>query len=183
MSDNNFIKASDASLVPEKVVSTYGNDGSKHTSFVYSLESWATLNLFSIFSVVAFILTFIPIASVIFFFFYLLRIHVRPLPNSHNLFGALASLYLLIDYHNGWVMSRLIGCFFSHQYQYLILYANLALLFTHTILLFLGTTILGSTRSRVASMIAVLVLFIISFFISKGLIDSHFFTFIVKSIE
>lgn len=183
MSDNNFIKASDATLVPEKVVSTYGNDGSKHTSFVYSLESWATLNLFSIFAVIAFMLTFIPVASAIFLLFYLLRIHVRPLPNSHNLFGALASLYLLIDYHNGWVMSSLIGCFFSHQYQYLMLYANLALFFTNTILLFLGTTILGDSKSKIASILAVFILFIISFFISKGLIDNHFFIFIIKSIK
>lgn len=183
MSENNFIKSSDSNLVPEKVITSYGNDGSKHTSFVYSLETWATFNLFSIFAILAFMLTLIPIVSAIFLIFLLLRIDAKPLPNSHNFFGGLAALYLLIDYHNGWLISRLIGCFFSYQYQYWMLYGNLALLFTHTFLFFLGDNIVAITKTKVGSILIIILLVILSLITSRILIDNNFISFIVKSIE
>ena len=184
MSNNNdFIKNSDSSLVPEKVITTYGNDGSKHTSFVYSLESWATFNLFSIFAITAFMLTLIPIVSAIFLLFLLLRIDVRPLPNSHNLFGGIASLYLLIDYHNGWFVSELLGCFFSNQHQYWILYGNLALLFIHVFLFIFGNTLITLIKNKTWFFFIIFVLLVLSLLVSRILIDNNFISFIVKSIE
>lgn len=183
MKDNNFIKQTDSSLVPERVVTTYGNDGSKHTSFVYSLETWATFNLFNIFVYVGFILFLIPVISGIFLLFFILYINAKPLPNSHNFFGGISSFYLLIDYHNGWLISSLIGCFFSYRYQYWMMNVNMALLIVHTFLFFFGKQFVAMNGNKASSVLYIIGLTAVSFIGCRFLIDNHIISFIIKSIE
>lgn len=181
MSDNQRVSKTDSHLYPEKVITTYGSDGSKHTSFVYSLESWATLSLFDFLGLFVGIAIAGPLASSVFLLFYLLNITNKPVPNSHNFFGGLAALYFLIDYHYGWLLSQLIGCLFSMENQYLMLYFNLALLLLHTTLFFYGERLVHIVENnKITAILLVLIIGAGYYFISQAVIDGELVKFVFR---
>lgn len=127
-----------SNIFPEKVVKTTGSNGTSYTSDVYSFEAWTNITLIYLVCMLIFIGISAPFTAAIFMIFYCRRINVKPVPTSHNLFGALAAIYMLVDYHFHWFFSEVIKLFFSHDNFMRVLYLNLALAIMHIILLLTG---------------------------------------------
>jgi hypothetical protein len=129
------------SIFPEKIIRTTGADGSKFTSQVYSFENWGNLSLISLFYFLGVLSVVAPFASAILLLFYVFSIDRIPSYCSHNFFGGLISLYLLIDIHKGWLFSVLIDIFTDPIEFKKVIYLQLGLLILHTILFFFGNVI------------------------------------------
>lgn len=183
MSKNNYVDKVNVGIEPEHVVVTKGSDGSSHTSFMYTLENWATVSSIGLIPAIFMMVVLPPLASAIFLLTYLILFDTRFLPKLFNLIGGLAALYLLIDYHNGWIISQIVGCFFSKKHQYWILYGNLALLILHTLLFFFGGVLVrcaGYEKNLAIAYIGLLGYLL--YLVSRVIIDHEIISFIIKVI-
>jgi hypothetical protein len=131
----------DNNIFPEKIVRTTSADGSIMTSAVYTLEAWSNITIFGLIINLFLIGIFMPFVSALFLLFFCFGVKTRPIPNSHNLFGLLSSLYILIDFYKKWIFSSFIEIFFKTENIHEIQYINTGLLMVHFILLLFGQKI------------------------------------------
>lgn len=183
MPESNYVEKVNVGIEPEQVVVTHGSDGSVHTSFLYSLENWATISMIGWIPTIIAMIVLPPLVSAIFLLYFLLLFTGNSLPKGLNLIGGLAALYFLIDYHNGWFVSQIIGCFFSKKYQLWMLYGNMTLLMLHGLLLLFGRTLLKlSGYDKTPAIAYILGLGYLLHFVSRVIIDSGTISFIIKVI-
>ena len=131
------------SIFPEKTIRTTGNDGTKYTSQVYSFEGWGTLSFYSMIFMIIFTGILAPFVSVIFLLLFAIYMNVEPIPNSHNVFGILGSIYMMIDIYNHWFLSFILRIFFDVELITQTICFNMALIITHLVLLLLGSDFYG----------------------------------------
>lgn len=183
MPENNYVKKVNVGIEPEHVVVTKGDDGTTHTSFVYSLENWATISMIGLVPSVVMMIVAPPIASAFLLLVYLFSFDGKHILRGVNIIGALAALYVLIDYHNGWFVSQLVGCFFSKEHQYWMLYCNLTMLILHAILYLFGASLVRlASFEKGIWMAYVLFLMLIIYQISKVIINHNVISFIIKVV-
>ncbi len=162
------------SIFPEKIVRTTGSDGTSFTSQVYSFENWGNLSLISLFYFLAVVSLIAPMASALFLLFYVFSIDRIPTFCSHNFFGGIIALYLLIDIHKGWIFSVLIDVFTEPDEFKTVINFQLGLLITHTLLFFLGEVVYNLCfRSKFISFLAVGAILYFSYLVSTFLIFNH----------
>jgi len=162
------------SIFPEKIVRTTGSNGTSFTSQVYSFENWGNLSLISLFYFLAVLSVIAPLASGLLLLFYVLSIDRIPTFCSHNFFGGIVALYLLIDIHKGWIFSELIDVFTEpHEFNRVINF-QLALLIIHTLLFFGGGVVYNlCLRSKFLSFLLIGAMLYLSYYISIFLIANH----------
>jgi hypothetical protein len=162
------------SIFPEKIVRTTGSNGTSFTSQVYSFENWGNLSLISLFYFLAVLSVIAPLASGLLLLFYALSIDRIPTFCSHNFFGGIVALYLLIDIHKGWIFSELIDVFTEpHEFNRVINF-QLALLIIHTLLFFGGGVVYNlCLRSKFLSFLLIGAMLYLSYYISIFLIANH----------
>ena len=161
-------------IFPEKIVRTTGSDGTSFTSQIYSFENWGNLSLIGLFYFLAVLSVIAPMASGLLLLFYALSINRIPTFCSHNFFGGIIALYLLIDIHKGWIFSVLIDVFTDPDEFKMVINFQLALLITHTLLFFAGGIIYNfCLRSKFISFLAIGFMLYLSYFISMFLISNH----------
>jgi len=183
MAESNYVDKVNVGIEPEHVIVTKGDDGLSHTSFMYTLENWGTISMIGLVPIIFLTIILPPIVSAIFLLLYLISFNDRVQPKAMNIIGGLVALYLLIDYHNGWFISQIIGCFFSKGYQLWMLYINLTLLMLHTILFFFGGTLAKlSGGEKNLSIVLILSLGYLLHLVSRVIIDHEIISFIIKVV-
>ena len=162
------------SIFPDKIVRTTGSNGTSFTSQVYSFENWGNLSLISLFFFLGIVSVIAPLASALFLVFYVFSIDRIPTFSSHNFFGGIIALYLLIDIHKGWIFSILIDMITEPDDFKKVVMFQLGLLITHTILFFGGGVVYNlCLRSKFISFLVIGAMLYLSYLISMFLISNH----------
>jgi hypothetical protein len=113
-------------------------------------------------------------ASALFLLFYVFSIDRIPNFSSHNFFGGIIALYLLIDIHKGWIFSVLIDIFTEPDDFKKVVMFQLGLLITHALLFFGGGVVYNlCLRSKFISFLAVGAILYFSYLVSMFLITNH----------
>lgn len=135
------------SIFPEKVVRTRGSDGTSFISEIYSLDSWAEMGFWGI-AFMIFFGTFIsPFIGPLCLLMYCFEANSKPI--GLNMIGILFPLYLLIDIHNGWIISIIMISLFKKEEIPIIEYVSATSILLHICLLLWGNlmfNILGKNR-------------------------------------
>lgn len=168
-----------SSIFPEKIIKTNSDINGGFTSSVYTLEAWGNHVLFNLLFIGAFIIMLAPLVSVLFLFFYCCYITNKPIPNSHNLFGALAAIYFLVDFYHYWWLSQLITIFFSDENLHKLLYLNMGLVMTHIVFLLFGESIVDFFKLKVFAIACVLGILYVAYYSSKEIVDYHVINFVI----
>ena len=92
--------SNDLNIFPERIIETKSDGNGGAISSVYTLEAWSNLNIINFLWFMAAAVLFSPLVSGLFLLLYCLFITNKPIPNSYNLFGVIASVYFLVDFYN-----------------------------------------------------------------------------------
>jgi hypothetical protein len=162
-------------ILPEKIVRTRGSDGTKHTSEIFSLDNWLNLNVSSIL-IIPFLfifIVFIPALSAFMLLFFCLNIDRESKPIGYCVSGILLSLYLILDIHNGMIISTVIAFFYNNTETHYVIYFNGATLLTNLFVLLFSNTIFNvSGKSNFLSFLIIGTITFFSYFVSMFIFDN-----------
>ena len=159
-------------IAPEKVVKTTASDGTTFLTEIYSFDAYRE-NTFLKFIVIAIVAGLIaPGISALLLLFFCIDVQRKPI--VLNIIGILVPIYLLIDIHNGWIISLLMSLFFDDtEYRYVI-YLNGGMILAHLICLIEHVRIYNLAKeNKMSFFLSFLVISIVCYFISFLVISNN----------
>lgn len=156
----------DSTIFPEKIIRTTGEDGTSYTSRVYSLETWRNLGFLGVILMILLVALFGPIVPALFLLFYCIDIHRDP--KLWNILAIGVAIYMLIDLHNGWILSIIMSPFYNAKELIYVTYVCGAMILANIVVLFFGPVFYSiSHGKKFLSFLYVVGVSIICYSISK----------------
>ncbi len=131
---------------PDHVIQTRNADGTSTKSDMYSLDAYRNLGFLGVIGVVILLALFSPIVGAFCLILYCVDISRNPI--GLNVISLLASLYFLIDLHNGWLISQLVLLHYDLTDMPAFIYLNGGVILANIFLLLFGFSIYSNMSER-----------------------------------
>jgi hypothetical protein len=161
-------------FIPKQILKTKDKDGNIITTEVYTTQGYISSKMWLYFGIAILVCVIAPVASSILLVFYCIDRNADPQPIPFNLYGFLISLYFLVDFYNGWLLTTFVSSILGSDTEMKIsVYANAATLVINFVCLLNGERIYESVdRSKSKLFLVILGSFVVLFFTAMLVMNS-----------